>query len=69
MSTINFSGLVLCMSGATCHAIYKYKHARKRHFLEIENIKLNTTIDSFSDSSDDGLYRKQESYQSTVVYP
>lgn len=70
MSTINFFGLVLCMSGATCHAIYKYNHAKKKHYMKIENIKLARSMDSSSDSDEGiGLYRKNKSYQSAIVYP
>lgn len=70
MSTINFCGLVLCMSGAACHAIYKYKHAKRKHYLEIENMKLAISVDSFSDSDDGlGLHCKNKSYQNGIIYP
>ncbi|XKL67507.1 hypothetical protein PGB90_002998 [Kerria lacca] len=55
MSFINFVGLVFCLSGVVSHAVYKYRRAKKRHYIEITNEK--DLEESFSSSDDSGLHK------------
>lgn len=60
MSEINFLGLVLCIGGVACHAVYKYRKAKRRYYLEIEGLD-NPAQDPVSDS-EDSTSNKNASY-------
>lgn len=60
MSLINFLGLVLCIGGVVCHAVYKYRKAKRRYYLEIEGI--DNTAKNVDFDSEDSTTSKNASY-------